>query len=460
MLTKITVPAAALLALTVMPVLAQELELDVEVIATGFIYYYDLDVDASGAAHAFLDNTEFDQLYYSTNASGSWITPVFLDHTSDWGSINVSGTADASGYGHVTYDGGRGARADDFYYATNRSGSWESRLVRSGMRWYALDLGPLPDELPRVSYYDNYSGLNYGTMLPNETWNHVNVDNSGGVTTYAGRYSDLYVDSADRGHISYYYYVDKDIRYATNASGSWGWEVVASDPGIASKSYITLAPDGTPIVNYNIGGRVWIARKIGDQWLPTDVTPPGNYGQSDVKTDALGRVVVAYNDLANDKLMLAVESDRGFDHYEAYDRTAGGDGPILAISEDQVHLLAWDRSVDEMLYLSGPLPQSGAVDDPAIDLTATPRLHLSPNPLRQQGTIRFALEYPSAAHAEIVDATGRSLWTWSNPAQSAGMVTLSWPGTDAHGLRLPAGAYFCRVTVAGQVWKSRWLVVR
>jgi hypothetical protein len=446
--------------------MAQVLPMEISVVASGFYYYHDLGVDPAGSAHAYIDETGIDQLYYNSNAGGPWGTPQYIHHTSDWGSINVSGAVDSDGDSHIAFDGGRGGRADDFYYATNRSGSWVCTVVYPGMRWYALDLGPAPDELPRVSYYDNYSGLNYATMAANQTWSSVNVDHSGGVTTYAGRYSDLIVDDSDYGHISYYYYVDKDIRYATNSSGSWQWEVVASDPNIASKSWITMAPNGTVIVNYRIGGQIWIARREGGSWIPTPVTPPGNYGQSDVKTDAfgLGRVIVVYNDPGADKLMLAVENGDTFEHYEILDRAVGGDGPILQVQDGLAHVLAWDQAAREVLYLVGELPPVCGIDEqPKTDLpdaACSLDLRMAPNPVTAGGLIRFHLHRAESAAVEIFDVGGREVWRWAAARRAAGEVELPWGAIDATGRPLPSGAYLCTLRAGDAVQTHRCLIVR
>jgi hypothetical protein len=303
-------------------------------------------------------------------------------------------------------------------------------------------------------------------MAPDQTWSSVNVDNSGGVTTYAGRYSDLIVDDSDYGHISYYYYVDKDIRYATNSSGSWQWEVVASDPSIASKSWITMAPDGTVIVNYCIGGQIWIARREGGNWIQTPVTPAGGYGQSDVKTDALGlgRVIVVYNDPAANRLMLAIENGDIFEHYEILDRAVGGDGPILQVQDGMAHVLAWDQTAREVLYLVGELPPVCGIDErpgrSLPDAACALNLRLTPNPISSGGLIRFQLPTTDAAEVEIVDVSGREVWRWNAPGAAAGEVVLPWEAADRAGRPLPTGTYLCTVRACGVLDTHRCLIVR
>ena len=445
-----TILAMLVLALSATLALGEVLPLEVGLVHTGFVYYYDLGIDPMGTAHAYIDDTSLDQLYYRNNAGGEWNGAVYIDHTSDWGSINISGAVNAGGHSHIAYDGGRAN--DAFFHARNTSGTWVTSQVISNMRWYALDLGPAPDELPRAAYYDNYSGLNYAIQASNGTWSFVNVDNSGAVATYAGRYPDLYVDDNDHGHISYYYYVDQEIRYATNAGGAWAWETVASSPGIASKSYITVAPDGAVLVNYLAENRIWVARSNGSSWELLPVTAPGSYGQSDIKTDPDGRALVAYNDFTAGKLMLAVEGSGGFTHYELRDHTAGGDGPILQVQGSTLHLLAWNQSSQELLYLKGPLDVAGLNSDPPV---GEMDLAVWPNPMRGTGLIGFTRNGADPVDIRIVDALGRLCWQKRHAATQAGRIAIPW---NAAGLE--SGTYYCSVRAGERAMAQPILILR
>ncbi|MDM7914294.1 MAG: hypothetical protein QUU85_03385, partial [Candidatus Eisenbacteria bacterium] len=401
---------------------AAALQVETEVIHNGFIWYYDLGVDSQGFAHAYLDDTLADLLYYRTNLSGSWSEPILIDHTSDWGSLNVSGTVDAAGKGHVAYDGGRAI--DDFFYATNRSGSWVATEVRPDMRWFALDLGPAPAELPRCAYYDNYSGLNYGVMAPGGNWNHVVVDGSGEIGTFAGRYPDLVVDPADHGHIAYYFYEDQQIRYATDASGAWQWEPVASAPGIGNESWLALDASGAATVCYQTGDRIWIARKSGGTWVSTAVTPPGSwgYGQADVDIATGGLAVVAYDDVSQGKLMLAVETAGGFVAQEVLDSTADGEGPVLEVRGAVAHLLAWNSQTNEVTYVKATLDLA-ATPEPWNGLQ--PLLTVLPHPVRDQASLMLRLPEAGSVTLTLVDPAGRQVGSWRG-VLPAGQTKLAW----------------------------------
>jgi subtilisin family serine protease len=82
--------------------------------------------------------------------------------------------------------------------------------------------------------------------------------------------------------------------------------------------------------------------------------------------------------------------------------------------------------------------------EPAI-LSARP-LHVTPNPFRGLGSVRF--ELPSAGHArvEVFDVTGRRVRTLTDGARSSGPHAVSWDGRDDRGAQLGGGIYFVRLT--------------
>jgi hypothetical protein len=53
----------------------------------------------------------------------------------------------------------------------------------------------------------------------------------------------------------------------------------------------------------------------------------------------------------------------------------------------------------------------------------------------------------------MYDAQGRIVRTLAAGEHAPGTYALQWDGTDAHGVRVPAGAYFCRLGAIGPVRK-------
>ena len=79
-------------------------------------------------------------------------------------------------------------------------------------------------------------------------------------------------------------------------------------------------------------------------------------------------------------------------------------------------------------------------------LSARP-LHVTPNPFRASGRIRFELSSGAEARIEIYDVTGRRVRTLSDGPRSAGLHAIAWDGRDDRGARLGGGIYFVRLTM-------------
>ncbi len=86
------------------------------------------------------------------------------------------------------------------------------------------------------------------------------------------------------------------------------------------------------------------------------------------------------------------------------------------------------------------------IDDPASML----RLEISPNPVREETSLTFALPRESAVTLEVFSVAGRRVRTVIDRAYGVGRWTVSWDGTDEEGARVPAGVYLVRLGAAGE----------
>ncbi len=104
-------------------------------------------LDAAGNAHVtwygYDSSDNYYQVYYATNAGGSWLTPVRLSTQSQYYQYDPQIALDADGNAHVTWYGyDPSYDYEQVYYATNASGSWSfprsasppSRITTSGNR--------------------------------------------------------------------------------------------------------------------------------------------------------------------------------------------------------------------------------------------------------------------------------------------------------------------------------------
>ncbi|MCK4413429.1 MAG: T9SS type A sorting domain-containing protein [Candidatus Eisenbacteria sp.] len=105
----------------------------------------------------------------------------------------------------------------------------------------------------------------------------------------------------------------------------------------------------------------------------------------------------------------------------------------------------------------------GCTDPQAAEAEPDPQVlwaSLSPNPVSRIARIRYVLPTGAeqSARLTIYDPAGRVVRTLMSDGQATG--TLTWNGTDALGHRVPAGAYFLRLSVGEEKVVRRVVVVR
>lgn len=244
---------------------------------------------------------------FATNRTGSWVTK--RDVISIGWTDPVSIAVDGSDKLHAAWHG---------RWSTERSGTWTTVDLAVGGNISSLVLGK--DGLPRLATSDTiWYGFDYAVVVSQavRTWSakrlattwasggiavadttgalHVAWQSSSGTTsglryatdasgtwTYAWITTDpeasnqfsLAVDATGKAHVAYWSGIgggsnSRGIRYATNASGSWASEVVTTGndhfPGIA------IGPDGSPWVSIDRDAGVRLFHRTGGAWAPVPI---------------------------------------------------------------------------------------------------------------------------------------------------------------------------------------------
>ena len=91
-----------------------------------------------------------------------------------------------------------------------------------------------------------------------------------------------------------------------------------------------------------------------------------------------------------------------------------------------------------------------AVDDGSDLPPAAALQSIYPNPFNPQTTIEFALVEGGVVDLSIFDLRGRLIRKLDHAYRAAGHYRVTWSGQDRSGHGVPSGAYFCRLTAAGE----------
>ena len=196
------------------------------------------------------------------------------------------------------------------------------------------------------SYNFDEKNLRYATNASG-TWKRVTLDIDGDV----GEECSIAIDDNDFVHISYFDYTNKDLKYATNVSGSWIVEAAISSGDCGVESSIDTDSDGyahISFANYTdfFDSHVFYATNSNGSW---DYELIQSFsGESFLLVDTNDVIHISNND--GD--LLHVHNTPG---YWVTETISTNNKPISSIvSDDQnyLHVAAYDSASDNLYYFN------------------------------------------------------------------------------------------------------------
>ena len=155
-----------------------------------------------------------------------------------------------------------------------------------------------------ISYCDNTNDdLKFATNASG-SWIYITLDSADNV----GKDTSIAIDSADKVHISYEDVTNDDLKYATNASGSWIYITLDSAENVGS--YTSIAIDSTDKVYisycYVTNGDLKYATNASGSWVYTTLDSTGSVGYyTSIAIDSVDKVHISYYDNTNGDLKYA-----------------------------------------------------------------------------------------------------------------------------------------------------------
>jgi len=83
-----------------------------------------------------------------------------------------------------------------------------------------------------------------------------------------------------------------------------------------------------------------------------------------------------------------------------------------------------------------------------------------PNPFTGSTTLRYSLATSGPARLEVFNVMGQVVSTLIDANQAAGPHAATWSGLDNKGRQLPAGIYFCRLTIGKEYATQKMLYLK
>ena len=295
------------------------------------------------------------KLKYATNASGSWVSSVIDDSA-----YSTSIAVDSNNKVHIGY--GIGGTVYNVRYATNATGSWvisDVDIWSGGFVSYRdayISIAIDSNNKAHMSYFNNYNeDLKYATNASG-SWVTSVIDWSGRV----GMFTSIAVDSNDKMHISYYKYISSNnygLMYATNASGSWVMsQLYVTVYSAYSELYSSIGIDSNNKIHIshwagNNGDLNYITNASGS-WVNTSLDTNGNVGAyNSIAVDSNNKIHISYADLTNNDLKYATNISGSWAMLAVDSQQGAGIAPSMAIdSNDKMHISYYDALDQDIKY--------------------------------------------------------------------------------------------------------------
>jgi hypothetical protein len=422
-------------------------------------WYTSIAADTSGTIHISYHDFTDGNLKYATNHG---VAPGFgncTDSNWDCGIVDNGGGGgggDTGGYSSIAIDG-LGTIHISYYdfnnmrlrYATNASGSWSSEPADS-----AGDVGLYSSisidssEMVHISYYEwkEITVNNEEIQIPGEikyatnasgSWVSEIIDSEGDV----GGYTSVATDSSGYVYISYYDWENYDLKYATNASGSWVTETVDNDVDVGVYNSIAVDSSGKTHISYYDydNGELKYATNASGSWVITMVDNGGGGGDvgvfTDIALDSAGKVHISYNDWKNGDLKYATNASGSW-LKEPVDSSAdvGWYTSIAVGTSNSLHISYYDYDNGDLKYATGTwgswnvesVDNTGDVgQDTSIAVESSGTVHIS----YYDGTnedLKYATGTFGSWGITTLDSTGDTGWYTSIALDSADAVHISY----------------------------------
>ena len=358
-----------------------------------------LAIDSQGYRHVAYKKAN--DLYYATDKTGLWVDTL-VDTTQTVGHF-ADIAIDSNDKVHISY---YGDSINALKYATDESGSWVVTVIDSSTAnvGYETSIGIDSSDNIHISYHDTTQGdLKYAscasTCSSASSWTLSTLYTPG----ETGKQSELMIDSSDNIHIAFYDRGIEGLMYATDQSGTWVITVVDNTGGGSGTT------GGQPSIAMDSTGTIHIVHRDVDalgirhstcsstcssssSWSNSALESAGNVGQqSSLVIDSQDHLHVTYYDNGNSALRYATNTSGSWVFTNLDTEGSVGQFSSIALdTDDNIHILYSDFTTPALKIIT-------LSDDGTFGYSISPDLPngLTINPVtgeeKAQETVRKAL---------------------------------------------------------------------
>ena len=302
-----------------------------------------------------------DHLYHAYFDGTSWHEEIIDNAPGRGGDAQIC--IDTADHIHIVYSDYVASIKGEiplFWYATNRSGSWEYEGLSflGDTFWINFKMAVEPSGVAHIAFTTGDDLVHASNA--SGTWAEVDVIDNDTNSCY-----DMTMDSA--GHIHVLYFTWPNIRYATNASGAWENEIVVGVWNGGRGAAICVDASGNPRVAYtqtvgyddNVNLAYAARNPVTEDWELDTIDPVGianAMGELSVAMDSTEKAHVIYSRMDIDALYYAVGNPGA---WQTEMIAAAGDGgrygSIAASSSGEAHICYWDTDNGAVNYVGGSI---------------------------------------------------------------------------------------------------------
>jgi len=215
---------------------------------------------------------------------------------------------------------------------------WTTEIVDVGDVGEYSSIATDSNNKVHISYYDNTNyDLKYATNASG-SWETYTIDSEGDV----GWYTSIAIDSNNKVHISYHDYTNYDLKYATNASGSWETYTIDSEGDVGWwNTSIAIDSNNKVHISYhdNTSYDLKYATNASGSWETYTIDSSGSTGwHTSIAIDSNNKVHISYlYNTRPDALKYATNASGSWEIYSIYSN-AGWHTSIATDSNDKVHI--------------------------------------------------------------------------------------------------------------------------
>ena len=405
------------------------------------------------------NETFADRLYYSEGTfGGAWATEAV-----DVSGRNVRHISQATANNGDPCIAYTMSKPEQLRFARKNGGNWTFSTVDNAAQPRDVVM-EIHNDSVHICYYDlAIGGLRYARgAVGGGAWVRQVIDTSSQIV---GNRPDLEIGPGGELHVSYADAINGKLKYAhRTATGLWTLsdvtETLVYNP---AQSSIRLDANGLPRIAFRDAkgnAVVFAERDINGLWTATEVISHAtNLMAVPLKLvlDASDRpwIVYNYSSILDELRLLRRDAQSNWNMVSVNNNAAEVANVFDFLLADRDFYIVGKKNAFQNNGIGVLYAANGVATDltPRLD-KATLAMTLFPNPAQDQVTVAFTLPAQAAVRIELYDLMGRRVAiAGENPALPAGEHRQE---IETHAL--PAGLYFCNLTVGREVFTQKVII--